>query len=100
VTIPVAKRDEPLTQAELKAVVTLTQIPVGVALDKNGAARFEIEADGLAVSMIVRPAHWRRVMEANASGKPWQATISGRIGSIWSGGFVIYEPAVTQLKFL
>jgi hypothetical protein len=78
---------------KLELTIKINELPQGKTL-QNGWESFELDCDGLIVSVSVKPKIWKKLTDAQANFPMWVAAIGGQMGEATASGFVLKQPSI------
>src|SRR3990172_3277662 len=64
----------------------------------NGWKQCDIDCDGVAVTITVRPKVWKKLEEAQAAYPQWVAAIKGKLGQRTAKGFMLDEVGIQAFE--
>jgi hypothetical protein len=79
---------------KMELTIKINEFPADVTTVENGWKQFELDCDGRAVSIKVKPKVFKKLEEAQANYPMWVAAIAGKMGEPTDGGFVLDQPNI------
>ncbi len=80
------------TPGKLEVTIKINQLPTEVTTTTNGWKEFGLDCGGRTVTVALRPKLFAKLEAAATQYPEWVAAITGQMGSLTSGGFVLVEP--------
>ena len=87
-----------LTPGKLEMVIKISALPSDVTTDANGWKAFDLNCDGVRVTVRVRPKLWTKLETAAQTWPLWLAAIKGKLGERTADGFILAEPAIETFE--
>jgi hypothetical protein len=82
------------TPGKMELTIKINEFPADVKTVENGWKQFELDCDGRAVSIKVKPKVFKKLEEAQANYPMWVAAIAGKMGEPTDEGFVLDQPNI------
>lgn len=79
---------------KMRIEIKITEFPKGATDSSRDRKKFYINADGVLVSVSVKPKQWNQFLKAQSDFPQWTATIAGNMGKRNAGGFVLENPGI------
>ena len=90
--------NEMATAGKLELTIKINSFPEDVRTVENGWKRFELDCDGVMVSITVKPKIFKKLEDAVANYPLWVAAIAGKMGSRTKDGFVLENASITTFE--
>ena len=90
--------NEMATAGKLELTIKINSFPEDVRTVENGWKRFELDCDGVIVSITVKPKIFKKLEDAVANYPLWVAAITGKMGSRTKDGFVLENASITTFE--
>ena len=96
-TVNALPSDSPLegenfVPGKLEISIKFNSLPKPVMLQSG--AKFGIDADGMKISITLKPKNWKKLTDAATQYRSWVASLTGKMGPITQDGFELIDPAV------
>ncbi len=79
--------------AKMEIVLKFSELPEAETVE-NGWQYFELDSDGIIVSITVKPKIFKKLTTAAENYPLWVAAISGKMGESTENGFKLENPAI------
>ncbi|NET46513.1 fertility inhibition FinO-like protein [Okeania sp. SIO2B3] len=79
--------------AKMEVVLKISELPEAETVE-NGWQKFELDADGIIVSMTVKPKMFKKLTQASENYPQWVAAIGGKMGQSTENGFILEQPNI------
>ncbi|NEQ78247.1 MAG: fertility inhibition FinO-like protein [Okeania sp. SIO2C9] len=79
--------------AKMEVVLKISELPESETVE-NGWQYFEIDSDGIIVSITVKPKIFKKLTQAAENYPQWVAAITGKMGESTENGFKLENPAI------
>ncbi|NET27045.1 fertility inhibition FinO-like protein [Okeania sp. SIO1I7] len=83
--------------AKMEVVLKISELPEAETVE-NGWQKFELDADGIIVSMTVKPKIFKKLTQASENYPQWVAAISGKMGESTENGFILEQPNIQTFE--
>jgi hypothetical protein len=64
----------------------------------NNWKQFDIDCDGVVVTLVIKPKVWKKLEEAQAAYPQWVAAIKGKLGQRTAKGFMLDEVGIQAFE--
>jgi hypothetical protein len=88
----------PMTTGKLEVTIKINELPLDVQTTKDNGKIFQLDCDGRAVSVTIKPKIWKKLENAAANYPQWVAAIGGKMGESTPDDFVLSEPSIQFLR--
>ncbi|HEY9693746.1 MAG TPA: hypothetical protein V6D15_16190 [Oculatellaceae cyanobacterium] len=89
---------EMATAGKLELTIKINSFPEDVKTVENNWKHFELDCDGVMVSITVKPKIFKKLEDAVANYPMWVAAIAGKMGSRTENGFVLENASITTFE--
>lgn len=79
--------------AKMEVVLKISELPEAETVE-NGWQKFELDAEGIIVTIIVKPKMFKKLTQASDNYPLWVAAISGKMGESTENGFKLEQPNI------
>jgi hypothetical protein len=85
-----------MVSGNLELTIKIKDMPDAQTVANNWK-QFDIDCDGVVVTIVVRPKVWKKLEEAQAAYPQWVAAIKGKLGQRTDKGFMLDEAGIQVL---
>ena len=82
-----------VTEAKMEVVLKFSEFPEAETVE-NGWQYFELDSEGIIVSITVKPKTFKKLTQASENYPSWVAAISGKMGEKTENGFKLENPNI------
>ena len=79
--------------AKMEVVLKISELPEAETVE-NGWQKFELDADGIIVTVSVKPKMFKKLTQAQENFPQWVAAIGGKMGESTENGFILEQPNI------
>ena len=79
--------------AKMEVVLKISELPEAETVE-NGWQKFELDADGIIVTIVVKPKMFKKLTQASENYPQWVAAIAGKMGESTLNGFQLENPNI------
>ncbi|NEN91557.1 MAG: fertility inhibition FinO-like protein [Okeania sp. SIO3H1] len=83
--------------AKMEIVLKFSELPLSETVE-NGWQYFELDAEGIIVSITVKPKVFKKLTQASENYPLWVAAISGKMGEKTENGFKLESPNIQTFE--
>ncbi|WP_293127827.1 fertility inhibition FinO-like protein [Okeania sp. SIO1I7] len=81
----------------MEIVLKFSELPLSETVE-NGWQYFELDAEGIIVSITVKPKVFKKLTQASENYPLWVAAISGKMGEKTENGFKLESPNIQTFE--
>jgi hypothetical protein len=82
-----------MVKGRFEVTVKFNELP-DAKQDKDGWSTFEISAGDRVITIALGPKVWSRLVQAAKEWTQWVAVVTGKLGKVGMGGFVLDDPGL------
>jgi hypothetical protein len=86
-----------MVSGNLELTIKIKEMPDAQTVANNWK-QFDIDCDGVVVTLVVRPKVWKKLEEAQAAYPQWVAAIKGKLGQKTAKGFMLDEVGIQAFE--
>jgi hypothetical protein len=86
-----------MVSGSLELTIKIKDMPDAQTVANNWK-QFDIDCDGVVVTLVVRPKVWKKLEEAQAAYPQWVAAIRGKLGQRTAKGFMLDEVGIQAFE--
>ena len=79
--------------AKMEVVLKISELPEAETVE-NGWQKFELDSEGIIVSITVKPKMFKKLQQAAENYPQWVGAIAGKMGESTENGFKLEQPNI------